>query len=127
LGGEEKVLGPIHWRRQGVNTVRIAQVPDVGYLVPYGCPLHRAGDQNRGATEGHHEHLIGKIALVIQSSEIIDIFRTGHQTTCEPAFLDLLAYGIQALRVFVRGEKPVVIHDVFLIIVQEGIRLEAAF
>jgi hypothetical protein len=116
LGGEEKVLGPIHRRWQGVNTVRIAHVPDIGDLVPYGSPFHRAGDQDGGAPEGHDEHLIGKIALVIQPGEVIDIFRTGHQTACEPVLFYSLAYGIQALRVFVRREKPIVIHDFFLIL-----------
>jgi hypothetical protein len=91
-------------------------MPDAGNLVPYGCPFHSAGDQDRGAMEGHHEHLIGKIALVIQPGEVIDIFRTGYQTASESVFLDLLVYRIQALRVFIRGEKPVVIHDFFLIL-----------
>jgi hypothetical protein len=125
LGGEEKVLGAIHRRRQGVNAVRIAHVADVGNLVSYGGPLHGAGDQDGGTPERHDEHLVGKIALIIQPGEVIDIFRTRHQTARETVRFYSLAYGIQALRVFVRREKPVVIHDLILIL-QGVVRLKAA-
>ncbi len=93
-------------RRQRLNSVGIADVPDMRDHVAHDRPLHRPGDQDRLAFQRNDEDLRGEIALMVEAGQIIDILRVCDQVSVQSTLSHERAGAVDAgIEFFPREER----------------------